>query len=103
VLERQFRELDVQPVEDLRRNLAVFGEEANWLGRLIGFVDHLQALAPGRLLDVIDLTQVENGALGRVTDAQSPVLHDAPVLSEVRGYAQMRFFGRQNRDCVWLA
>src|SRR5208283_1942406 len=46
---------------------------------LIGFMDHLQACAPSRLLDVMDLTQVQNGALGRVTDAPSPVLDHAPI------------------------
>ena len=77
MLERQFGEFDLQAVENIRRNLAVFGKEANLFGRLIGFVDHLQAFAPSRLLDVIDLTQVQNGALGSVTDPQSPVLDHA--------------------------
>jgi hypothetical protein len=79
MLEGPFGEFDLQAVENLRRNLAVFGEKANLFHRLLGFMDHLQAFAPSGLLDVMDLAQMENGASGRGTDAQSPVLDYAPV------------------------
>ena len=78
-LQRQLRKLDSQPVENLRRNVPVFGKETNLFGRLIGFVDHLQALAPGRLLRVVDLAQIKDGALRGVPRAQTPVFDHAPV------------------------
>jgi hypothetical protein len=79
VLERQLRELDLESVEDLRRNLAIFGEKADGFGELIGFIDHVEALAPGRLLRVVDLPQIENGSLHHMADAQTAILHHAPV------------------------
>lgn len=76
---RQFGKLNFQSVENLGRNVPVLGEEADLLSELINFIEDLQALAPGRLLRVIDLTQVENGSLGRTTHAQTPVFDDAKI------------------------
>ena len=78
-MERQFGELDLEPVENLRGNLAVFGKKTDLFGALIGFIDHLQALAPSRLLRVIDLAQVKDGALRGVSGTQTAVLDHAPV------------------------
>ncbi len=79
VLESQFGELNFQTVENVGRDLAVLGEEADLLGQLIDFIDHVQTFAPGRLLGVIDLAQIKGRALGGMTHAQTAVLHDAPV------------------------
>jgi hypothetical protein len=47
-------------------------------GQLGGFVERIQTLGPGRLLGVVDLAQLENGALGGVSGAQPAVLDDTP-------------------------
>jgi hypothetical protein len=54
----QFGKLHFEPVENLGRNVAVLGEEANLLGQLINLIEDFEAFAPGRLLRVVDLTQV---------------------------------------------
>jgi len=79
MLERQFGEFDLEAIEDVGRDLAVFGEETDLFGELSGFVERVQILAPGGLLRVIDLAQIENGALRGVAGAQAAVLDDAPV------------------------
>ena len=79
MLERQLGELHSEPVEDFRRDVAVFGEQTDLFGPLSGFVEHLQTLAPSRLLGVVDLAQVEDGALSGGTSTQPAVLDHAPV------------------------
>ena len=79
MLQRQFGEFDLQAIENIRWHGAVFGEETDLFGALIGFVDHVKAFAPGRLLRVIDLAQIEDGALDRASGAQTAVFNDAPV------------------------
>jgi hypothetical protein len=79
MLEGPFGKFDLQAVEDIGRDLAVFGEQTDWFGELSGFVERVQMLAPGGPLDVIDLAQLEHGALGGVTGAQAAVFDDAPV------------------------
>jgi hypothetical protein len=71
--------LDLEAVENVGRDVAVFGEQTDLFGELSGFVEHVHIFAPGRLLRVIDLAQVKNGALGGVTGAQAAVFDDAPV------------------------
>ena len=79
MFEPQLRKLDLEAIEHVGRNLAVLGEQTDLFSELIGFIDHLQTLAPGGLLGVVDLTQMENCALGGVAGAQPAVFDDAPV------------------------
>ena len=79
VLQRQFGEFDLESVENIRRNVAVLAEKADLFGDLIGFIDHVQALAPSRLLRVNDLAQIKDGALGGVTHPQTAVFDNTPV------------------------
>ena len=79
MFERQLGEFGLKSVEHFGGNLAVFGEQTDLFGELIGFINHLQAFAPGGLLGVVDLTQIEDGALGSVAGAQTAVFDDAPV------------------------
>ncbi len=99
-MERQFGEFDLESVENLRGNVAVFREKADLFGELVDFIDHLQAFAPGRLLRVIDLAQVKDRALRRVTDAQTAILNDAPIAMRFAIFlagviAQKHVVGRQ--------
>jgi hypothetical protein len=78
-LQGQFGELDLAAVENVGWDVAVFREQTDLFGQLRGFVEHVQTLAPGRLLRVIDLAQVKDGALVGVTRAQTAVFDNAPV------------------------
>ena len=49
----------MQSVEDIGRDVAVFGEQADLFGELSGFVEGVQTFAPGCLLAVIDLAKIE--------------------------------------------
>jgi hypothetical protein len=44
---------------------------------LSGFVERVETFAPGRLLGIVDLAQVKDGAWGGVAGAQTAVLDDA--------------------------
>jgi len=79
MLERQFGQLHLQAVEDLGRDLAVGGEQTDLFGELSRLVEDVQLLAPSRVLGVVDLAQVEDGALRGVAGAQAAVFDDAPV------------------------
>jgi len=105
MLQRQLRQLDLEPVEDIGREVAVFGEEADLLGELSGFVERVETFAPGRLLRVIDLAHVKDGALSGVTGAQAAVFDDAPVAMHLAVLfagvvAQKHIVGRQ---CITAA
>ena len=74
-----FGESDLESVENIGRDLAVLGEKADLFFDLIGFIDHVEAFAPSRWLRVMDLAQVKDGALRRVTHAQTAIFDHAPV------------------------
>ncbi len=65
-------ELDLNAVDRVARNLAVFGEQAQLGEPLLALHEDFQRLAPGRLLAVIDLAQVEHAALSHLAGAQAP-------------------------------
>jgi len=60
-------------------NFPVFGKQAQNARALLIFVEHLQALAPGRRLLVVDLAQVHNRALCHLARAQPMTFYDAEV------------------------
>lgn len=78
-LEREFGQLYLQAVECVGRNLAVGGEERDLLCALGGLIEGFELLAPRRLLGVVDLAEIEDGALGGAIGAQAAVFDDAPV------------------------
>src|ERR1017187_9522167 len=74
-----FRQLDLNTIDDAGGNLAVFREQAQSGVALARFVEHLQALAPGGLLAVVDLAQVQHAALHHLPAPQTPALLDAEI------------------------
>ncbi len=62
-------ELDLNAVDGVARNLAVFGKQAQFGEPLLALDEDFQRFAPGRLLAVIDLPQVEHAALGYLAGA----------------------------------
>ena len=57
----------------------ILREQADLLSEMINFIEDLQTLAPGRLLGVINLTQVQHRALNRSPKAQSAVFDNTPI------------------------
>jgi len=62
----------------LRRH-AIFVEQRHGPSTGVPAVQHLDALAPGRLLAVVDFPQIHNLALHHATASGAAVLDDAPV------------------------
>jgi hypothetical protein len=60
-------------------NLAVVRKQTQVLIFLLLFVKHRQRLAPGRLLLIVDLAEIENGSLHRFVRSDSMVFYDAEV------------------------
>ena len=56
MMERQFGEFDLESVEDLGWDLAVFGEEADLFGELGGFIEGVETFAPGGLPREIEVS-----------------------------------------------
>ncbi|HEY5503529.1 MAG TPA: hypothetical protein VIK28_00100 [Sedimentisphaerales bacterium] len=100
MLQRQFGQLDLEAVEDIGREVAVFGKQTDLFGELSGFVERVETFAPGRLLRIIDLAQVKDGALHGVTSAQAAVFDNTPIAMHLAVFfasvvAQKHFVGRQ--------
>src|SRR5512134_2182589 len=75
----QFAQSDLQAVGGIRGDLAILGEQTQRARALLLFIEDLQGLAPGRLLAVVDLAQVKDGALRGLAGRQTTVLHHAEV------------------------
>jgi len=88
------REPDLEGVDRVGRNGAVVGEQGQLPGLLAGAVEDVQCLAPGRLLRVIDLTEIQDGSLGDplaigAAPGDASVFDDAEVavvLSDLRPF-----------------
>jgi len=65
-------ELDLNAVDGVAGNLAVFGEQAQLGEPLLALDEDFQGFAPSGLLAVIDLAQVEHAALSHLAGAQAP-------------------------------
>ena len=75
------RELDLKGVEGVGRNGAVVGEQGQLLGLLVGAVEDVQCLSPGRLLGIVDLSEIQDRALGDML-AIDAAAGDAAVLDD---------------------
>src|SRR6266550_2490016 len=69
----------LQAVDRIWGNLAVVGKQTQVLILLLLFIKHRQRLAPGRLLLIIDLAEIENGSLHRLVRSDAMVFYDAEV------------------------
>jgi hypothetical protein len=72
-------ELDLHAVHGFRRNCAVFREQTQGGVILPLLVEHLQALAPSRLLAVVDLAQIQHPPLHHPPGLQPTALLDAEI------------------------
>jgi hypothetical protein len=66
-------------VERVGRQFPIVGEQAQAGVALLLLVEHIERLAPGRLLLVVDLTQVEHGTLHGPAARYATVLDDAEI------------------------
>jgi hypothetical protein len=57
----------------------LIGKECHLLRRVIIHAEEIDRLAPGRLLDAIDLTEIENVPLNDTLVSEPPIFDDAPV------------------------
>ena len=72
-------ELDGDRVECFRRQRAVVGKQTQFTILLAVFVEDLQRPAPGLLLAVVDLAEIEHLALGGASAAGAAVLDNAEI------------------------
>src|SRR5450631_495830 len=61
------------------RNLAIIREQTQGGVALLLLVEDLQCLAPGYLLLIINLAQIQHGSLYRLTARYAAILHDTEV------------------------
>src|SRR6185295_10199366 len=66
-------------VDGIGGKLPVIGKQTHGGEALFGFVEHIERLSPCRLLLVVDLAQIKNGALRCLAAGQPPVLDNAEV------------------------
>ena len=62
-LQFQAAQADLYAVDGIGRKVPVIGKQAHGGEALFGFIEYFERLSPRRLLPVIDLAEVENGAL----------------------------------------
>jgi len=74
-----FAQLDLDRIQGVDGHRSVFRKQAERCGTLLLLVEHLQRLAPRRLLAVVDLAQIQHAALHHFAGLQTPTLFDAVV------------------------
>jgi len=74
-----FTELDLDRIQRVGGRRPVFREQAEGHRALLLLVEHLQRLAPRRLLAVVDLSQIQHAALYDSAGLQTPAFLDAVV------------------------
>src|SRR5665647_499461 len=72
-------QLHLQALYSIPGNLAILREQAQRTCALPLLVENVESFTPCRFLLVVDLTQIQNGALRGLTGRQTPILHNAEV------------------------
>src|SRR3954447_17044274 len=75
----QSAEFHWHAVHGIRRNLPVVRKQAQRRVALLCLIEHLQCFAPGRLLLVVDLTEIEHRPLYGLATRHATVLDDAEI------------------------
>ena len=75
----QAAQLHLQTVHGIGGNRPVLGKQTQGGVALLALIKDLQALAPGGLLLIVDLSQVQHRPLHRLLRAHPPVLDDAEI------------------------
>src|SRR6266481_3829755 len=69
----------LQTVDRIAGNLAVVGKQTQVRIPLLLFIKHGQRLAPGYLLLIVDLAEIENGSLHRFVGSNAMIFYNAEV------------------------
>jgi hypothetical protein len=72
-------QLHLQAVNGFGRHRPVFGKQAQRFVALLLLIEHRQRLTPGRLLAVVDLSEIQNAALRHFARLQPPAFFDAVI------------------------
>ena len=72
-------QLHLHAVQRVGRKRPVLRKQTQARRPLLGFIKHLQRLAPRRLLTVVDLAQIQNPPLHHPARTQPPTLLHAPI------------------------
>jgi hypothetical protein len=75
----QAAQFHLQAVDRISGNLAVIGKQTQVRILLLLVIKHCQRLAPGRLLVIVNLAEIENGSLYRLVRSSAMVFYDAEV------------------------
>src|SRR5215469_15473839 len=78
-LQFQAAQANLYAVDGVGGKFAVIGEQTQGSEPLFGFIEHIKRLSPPGLLPVIDLAEVEHGALRCLAARQPTVLNHAEV------------------------
>ena len=74
-----FAQLDLDGIQGIKRDRPVFGKQTQCRRALLALVEDFQGLAPGGLLAVVDLTQIQHAALDDSAGLQAAAFLDAVV------------------------
>ena len=69
----------LQSIDCIGGNLAIVRKQTQVLILLLLFIKHRQRFAPGHLLLIVDLAEIENGSLHRFAGSDSLVFYDTEV------------------------
>src|SRR5262249_5427648 len=61
-------------------NLAFCGHQRHGASHLLPLIENLDAPAPGNLLAIIDLAQLQHVSLDNSTLGYTPILHQTPIV-----------------------
>src|ERR1700728_297150 len=78
-LQFQPTQAHLHAVDRIGGNFPIVGKQTHGGEALFGLVEYVQRLAPRRLLLVVDLAEIENGALGCLAAGQTAVLDHAEI------------------------
>jgi hypothetical protein len=78
-LQFQAAQADLDAVDGIGRKFPILGKQAHRGEALFGFSEDLERLSPCGLLAVVDLAEIENGALRCFAARQTAVLNHAEV------------------------
>src|ERR1043166_2593853 len=78
-LQFQAAQADLDAVDGIGRKFPVIGKQTHGGEALFGFIEYVERLSPCRLLVVIDLAEIENGALRSLAARQSTVFDHTEV------------------------
>ena len=78
-LQFQPAQAHLHTVDGIGGDFPIVGKQTHRGEALFGLVEYIQRLAPRRLLLIVDLAEIENGALCCLAAGQSPVLDHAEI------------------------